>query len=421
MIMKKRVKFLAFSLVCLSTVFTVASCQKDNGGKKPEDSEYQIPNVPAATAVSPDFVGTWYPTITLDHPLSQNWENKTFIGSEGFEDYRTMVFTADGKNAVEYKANLAGGVGCFNKYVGNLVQEGSTLRFYPTHGFLRIHKNGSITTDRRMTKADFDNSPSFHSVLTNCQVNTNGGVTTLTGRRDIDVAYRKVAGSGNGGGNGTPGGVYATPPPTGTYVKIGVQYYPTVTIGNQEWMAVNYAGPSPLPDGSVSGYSVLEDGRYYSWRDAVAVAGSANVPAGWRLPTRQDFITLLASQGVTINDLGYTATVELNDGTAGARNLYKLLADSRWSGRGDNGGSVSVNATGFAAIPADFKNTLGGGMNGYNANCYLWSGSSYADNDSQAWNFGIRRFSNSITANLDPINKGGSSIVLYPFRLVKDK
>jgi uncharacterized protein (TIGR02145 family) len=186
-------------------------------------------------------------------------------------------------------------------------------------------------------------------------------------------------------------------------------------------MAVNYAGPSPLADGSVSGYTALEDGKYYSWRDAVAIAGSPDVPGGWRLPTRQDFIDLLASQGVTIDDLGYTATVEFNDGTAGAQKLYKLLANSRWAARADNGGSTSVNATGFTAIPADFKNTLGGGMNGYNANAYLWTATTYTDNAGQAWNFGIRRFSNSITANLDPINKGGSSVILYPFRLVRDK
>lgn len=415
----RRLNFLTLFLICFSAASSLAGCTKSSGNGTEEEGAYQIPNVPAATAIDGDFVGTWYPTITLDHPLSQDWENKTFVGSEGFSDYRTMVFTADGKNSIEYKANLAGGVGYFYKYVGNLVQEGSTLRFYPTHGFLRIHRNGAITTDRQMTKSDFENSPSFHSVLTNCQVNTHSGVTTLTGRRDIDVSYRKVGGAGNGGG--TPGGAYATPPANGTFVKIGAQYYPTITIGNKEWMAVNYAGPSPLAEGSVSGYTVLEDGRYYSWRDAVAVAASAAVPEGWRLPTKQDFIDLLSSQGVTINDLGYTATVEFNDGTQGAKNLYKLLANSRWPGRLDNGGSASVNATGFAAIPADFKNTLGGGMNGYGANCYLWTGTSYAENDSQAWNFGIRRFTNSITANLDPINKGGSSIILYPFRLVRNK
>ncbi len=421
MIMKKRWNALASLLALFCSALTVAGCSKNNSTEGPEDGQYQLPNVPAATAISDEFVGTWYPTITLDHPLSEDWENKTFVGSEGFADYRTMVFTADGKNSIEYKANLANGVGYFYKYVGNLVQEGNTLRFYPTHGFLRIHRNGAITTDRRMTKSDFANSPSFHSVLTNCQVSTNGGITNLTGRREMDVSYRKVGGSGNGGGGSTPGGPYATPPSSGTYVKIGAQYYPTVTIGAQEWMAVNYAGPSPLAEGSVSGYTALEDGKYYSWQDAVAVAGSAAVPAGWRLPTKEDFIALLASQGVTIDDWGYTATVELNDGTAGAQKLYRLLANSRWAGRADNGGSASVNATGFGAVPADFKNTLGGGMNGYNANCYLWTGTTYADNSSQAWNFGIRRFSNSITANLDPINKGGSSVILYPFRLVRNK
>ena len=168
--------FLTLLLLSLSMTGSMISCAKSSG-EEPEtpgggggggnNSEYQIPNVPAATAIDPDFVGTWYPTPTLNHPLSENWDNKTFEGSEGFADYRTMVYTADGKNAIEYKANLASGVGYFYKYVGNLVQEGATLRFYPTHGFLRIHRKGVITIDRRMTQSDFANSPSLNSVLTN--------------------------------------------------------------------------------------------------------------------------------------------------------------------------------------------------------------------------------------------------------------
>ena len=104
----RRFNFLTLFLLCLSASLSLAGCTKDSGSgaDTPEDGAYQIPNVPAATAIDGDFVGTWYPTITLDHPLTQNWENKTFVGSEGFEDYRTMVFTADGKNSIEYKTTI---------------------------------------------------------------------------------------------------------------------------------------------------------------------------------------------------------------------------------------------------------------------------------------------------------------------------
>jgi uncharacterized protein (TIGR02145 family) len=426
-------QLLALLLLGLSMTGCMTSCAKSSndetetpsgGGGTDGGSGYQIPNVPAATAIDPEFVGTWYPTPTLNHPLSENWDNKSFEGSEGFADYRTMVYTADGKNAVEYIANLASGVGYFYKYVGNLVQEGATLRFYPTHGFLRIHRNGAITTDRRMTQSDFTNSPSLNSVMTNCQVNTNGGVPTLTGRREIDVTYKKAGGSnGGGGGNPAPGGPYSTPPANGTHVKIGSQYYPTVTIGNKEWMAVNYAGPSPMQEGSVSGYTALADGKYYSWRDAEAVANPQNglVPAGWRLPTKKDYEDLLKSQGVAIlYDEDYmVSTDELQDGSAAATNLYKLMANTRWPARLDNGGNTTVNATGFGAIPADFKNTADRPLRGYDANCYLWTSTSTGTN--QAWNFQITRLTYSVTAGLRPTNKGGSVLVLYPFRLVRDK
>lgn len=368
--------------------------------------------------IDPEFVGTWYPTNTLDHPLTENWDNKTFIGTAGFADFRTMVYTADGKSSIEYQTEMLSGVGYFYKYIGNVVQDGNTIRFYPVKGYLRIFRNGKISTERAMTQTEF-NRNSYNSVLSNCHVDRKDGIVILKGVREIEVSYRKVTSTGSK--PAASGGVYAAPPSKGSYVKIGAQYYPTVTIGNQEWMAENYAGPSPLAEGSVTSYTAVEDGKYYSWRDAEAIAKPENgiVPAGWRLPTVDDFKKLLASQSIKIEDYGYTATTgELEDGSSEAKNLYKLLANSRWPSRMDNGGS-SANATGFAAIPSDFQNTSNRTVNGYNSNAYLWTSSDYGNN--QAWSFNIKRLTNSITANFDAINKGGGIIILYPFRLVKDK
>lgn len=82
------------------------------------------------------------------------------------------------------------------------------------------------------------------------------------------------------------------PTPEATTVLINDKSYPITTIGNQIWTAANYDGPGGLA--YRSGNEKPEYGRYYTLDEAKAIT----VPAGWRLPTRQDYVTLAESQGV---------------------------------------------------------------------------------------------------------------------------
>ena len=57
------------------------------------------------TAIPDAWVGTWY----ADHnqgPLTVNWEQGTFQGEQGFGEFRTMVLTKNGKEAVEYYSEV---------------------------------------------------------------------------------------------------------------------------------------------------------------------------------------------------------------------------------------------------------------------------------------------------------------------------
>ena len=51
----RRLNVLAFLLVCIGTAFTGVACKKEAGKEKPQEGAYEIPNVPAATAINPEF------------------------------------------------------------------------------------------------------------------------------------------------------------------------------------------------------------------------------------------------------------------------------------------------------------------------------------------------------------------------------
>ena len=133
------------------------------------------------------------------------------------------------------------------------------------------------------------------------------------------------------------------------------QTYKTVKIGSQTWMAenLNYeTDDSFCPDGNEKNCSTY--GRLYKWNSAKTVC-----PAGWHLPSKDEFVTLLAKVGG-----GFMAGTEL-----------KALAG--WNNKGNG-----LDSYGFSAIPAGYKSSDGqyAGV-GYRA--HFWS--STEDRDGYAY------------------------------------
>ncbi len=318
----------------------------------------QIPNTPV-TAIPDELVGTWYADGNRN-PLTENWDQGTFQGETGFREFRTMVFTKDGREAIEYTSGVYSGKQVMFKRTGTLEYKTGTprsLTFHPQQGRVRVF-NGATYQEIDLVNDQWE---TYLSVLVNPEATTfTSSPNYLTAQRSngnatYSVKYAKAGGTTAPGGPTHPGDPYGTPPATGTYLKIADKYYPTVTIGNLEWMAVNYAGTGGIKDSDKPHF-----GTFYKWMDLKDIP----VPAGWRLPTKADYLALLRSQGLVLT------AWESTDGedVASKKLLGQLMATTGWLKQD----GYATNKSGFAAVPANFRGTEAK-PNGEGTRCVLWT------------------------------------------------
>ena len=127
-------------------------------------------------------------------------------------------------------------------------------------------------------------------------------------------------------------------PKEATTVKIGDKDYAIVKIGDQTWTAQNYSGEGGVYYNNDN--SMPEYGKLYTFNEASAI----QLPAGWRLPTKEDYKKLFEAQGATFT--------EEDDDVFGTSNsvdaIKKLMATTGW----DN--EQGTNTTGFNSYPAGY-------------------------------------------------------------------
>lgn len=111
--------------------------------------------------------------------------------------------------------------------------------------------------------------------------------------------------------------------------------YPVVKIGAQSWTAVNYNGPGGLYNTGNVQQTIL-DGKLYSPEEAAQIT----LPAGWRIPTYDDYLNMLLARGASQNSDGSY--------TAGLNVIHSLMAVDSWSEDGAN------NYSKFSALPTGF-------------------------------------------------------------------
>jgi len=119
-------------------------------------------------------------------------------------------------------------------------------------------------------------------------------------------------------------------------VTIAGDVYPVIKIGPQMWTSINYHGPGGIFNtGYLDRYNV-QHGKLYTPLEAAQIA----LPAGWRIPTYDDYLNLLISRGAIQNSDGsYSATLAV---------AQSLMATSGWQEGGGN------NHSGFTALPTGF-------------------------------------------------------------------
>ena len=137
------------------------------------------------------------------------------------------------------------------------------------------------------------------------------------------------------------------------------QSYDVVKIGDLTWMAENLnfeTAGSFCPEGDSRNCKRL--GRLYSWAEAKTAC-----PEGWRLPTKEDFESLVAA---TSEDAAQSSS----QSRAGAA----LKSSDGWFKKGNGS-----DALGFRALPAGYRGTDGkfDGIGGY---AYFWSATEDPEN-----------------------------------------
>jgi len=177
---------------------------------------------------------------------------------------------------------------------------------------------------------------------------------------------------------------------TAETLEYGGKTYKTVKIGTQIWMAenLNYAGPN----GDIGRYYDNDPangekyGRLYTWEEAMKVC-----PEGWRLPSREEWRTLVGFAG----GIGHPFLI------AGK----KLKAKSGWNKNGNG-----TDDYGFSALPGGF---------GYLDDSFYevgdrgnwWSSESFS-NDAYYW---------IMSYNYDSANgSGNEKSLLFSVRCIQD-
>jgi uncharacterized protein (TIGR02145 family) len=381
-------------------------CDPEEFSPAPDENEGEDIETPF-TSIPDKFVGTWFDENN-EGPLSENWEEGTFQGEQGFKDFRTFVLTKDGKNAVEYTTEVMNVVDEVKQYsykmTGTLTYDASssTIQFHAQSGKMRIFSNKyEGYKEHDIVQKDVD---AYSTVLTQSEATTYSSSTNyLTAKRidgglELSVKYVKADGSPSPGDGGSSD--YSKPPTTGTYVQIGNQYYPTVTIGDLEWMSVNYAGLGGITDSSKPHY-----GTFYKFMDLDEIP----VPDGWRIPTKQDYKELLASQEIELEDWESTDGSDLES----KKRLGYLMSATGWLKED----GLANNKSGFNAVPANLRVTEGN-PHGEGTNCLLWT--SETDQEGHPVVFKIIQFPTDTYAAFGP-QVIGYNPAHIPVRLVKDK
>jgi len=191
-----------------------------------------------------------------------------------------------------------------------------------------------------------------------------------------------------------------------TVTDIDGNVYQTVIIGNQEWMAENlkvshYQNGDAIPTGhsntdwsnlSTGAYAVYNDdttnfntyGYLYNW---YVVNDTQNIaPAGWHVPTDDEYKELEMALGMSQSEADGTSWRGTNEGSQLAGN------DTLWNSGGLENNS-EFGASGFIALPSGYRDLNGSYFN-LGSHGYFWS--STTGSGTNSWKRRLSYFSPAV-------------------------
>ena len=157
----------------------------------------------------------------------------------------------------------------------------------------------------------------------------------------------------------------APDPGSDAFITIEGQNYATVKIGTQTWTSANYAGPG----GSAYDNSKPEFGKYYSLVEVKAIA----LPAGWRLPTLEDYEKLAANYDITLPTNG-----------SHTEKIKALISKTNWNH------VQGTNTSGFNAHPGGYVYVNGPPIPGDIAEFWATEGKTFSIQEAGAEQTGLR-------------------------------
>lgn len=160
------------------------------------------------------------------------------------------------------------------------------------------------------------------------------------------------------------------------------QSYDVVKIGGLTWVAANLnfeTAGSFCPEGDARNCKRL--GRLYSWAEAKSVC-----PDGWRLPTKENFESLVAatSEDAAQAHTQYAQSRTGNSGAVSNKVGAKLKSRDGWFKKGNGSDEFGFNAlpAGYrgAILKADDGAITGGKFDGIGGYAYFWSATEDSEN-----------------------------------------
>ncbi|ARK12880.1 FISUMP domain-containing protein [Fibrella sp. ES10-3-2-2] len=162
------------------------------------------------------------------------------------------------------------------------------------------------------------------------------------------------------------------PPLIPDSVRINGDTYPVRLIGSQRWTTINYRGPGGIPFGTGTQKPIY--GRYYTYAEVKAIT----LPPGWRLPTEADWISLIESQGIVLEQ----------NSARKQEAVKKLLSTTNWRSL------PGTNASGFDAHPAGYSTENMPPQDGDIAEFWAAGGASMSIQENSSGNHILRFYGN---------------------------